>query len=93
MVAIARGLMSLPRLLMLDEPSLGLAPMIVEEMFRTITKINRERVTILLVEQNVLKAMEIARVAFVLEAGKVAMKGDTRTLLNDSQVKKAYLGL
>jgi branched-chain amino acid transport system ATP-binding protein len=93
MVAIARGLMSLPKLLMLDEPSLGLAPIIVEEMFRVITKINQERVTILLVEQNVLKAMEIASVAFVLETGKVIMKGDTRTLLKDSQVKKAYLGL
>ncbi len=93
MLAIARGLMSLPRLLMLDEPSLGLAPLVVEDIFKTIQQINREGVPILLVEQNVPQSLAISNHAFVLEEGRIALSGEGSSLLTDPHIKKLYLGL
>jgi branched-chain amino acid transport system ATP-binding protein len=93
MVAIGRGLMSLPKLLMFDEPSLGLAPILVREIFGVIRKIREEGTTVLIVEQNVKQTLAIADRAYVLEHGKVAMQGAGRDLLNDPHVKTAYLGL
>ena len=93
MLAIARGLLSLPKLLMLDEPSLGLAPVLVKEVFSAVQRINQEGVTILLVEQNTHVALSIAARAYVLETGRVAMSGSGAALLNDARVKEAYLGL
>jgi branched-chain amino acid transport system ATP-binding protein len=93
MCAIARGLMSRPRLLLLDEPSLGLAPLMVEHMFRTIREINQQGVTVLLAEQNAFQALELADQAFVLETGKVLVSGSGQDLLEDPLVQKAYLGV
>lgn len=93
MLAIARGLLSKPKLLMLDEPSLGLAPVLVEQVFEVIQEINKRGVTILLVEQNVNHALAIANRAYVLETGRVIKSGKSDELLNDAQVKNAYLGL
>ncbi len=93
MLAIARGLLSKPKLLMLDEPSLGLAPVLVEQVFEVIQEINKRGVTILLVEQNVQYAVSIADRAYVLETGRVIKAGKSEELLNDPQVKNAYLGL
>ncbi|MBI1800802.1 MAG: ABC transporter ATP-binding protein [Chloroflexi bacterium] len=93
MLAIARGLLSRPKLLMLDEPSLGLAPVLVSEVFRIVQDINREGVTILLVEQNTQHALAIASRAYVLETGRVVMSGSGAELLNNPQVREAYLGL
>ena len=93
MVAIGRGLMAGPRLLMLDEPSLGLAPIMVQEMFRVIGEINRAGVTVLLVEQNTEHALALAHRGFVLESGRVALSGTGRELLASTQVREAYLGL
>ena len=93
MLAIARALMGRPRLLLLDEPSMGLAPIIVEEIFRIIKKINRDyNTTILLVEQNAHMALSIANRAYVLETGEVVLAGAAQDLANDPQVQKAYLG-
>jgi branched-chain amino acid transport system ATP-binding protein len=93
MLAIARGLMSRPELLMLDEPSLGLAPLMVEHMFKTIRQINQRGVTVLLAEQNAFQALDMADHAFVLETGRVIVSGTGRDLLDDPQVQKAYLGI
>jgi branched-chain amino acid transport system ATP-binding protein len=93
MLAIGRGLMSLPNLLMLDEPSLGLAPIVVKLVFATIEKIRAGGVTILLVEQNVRKTLQHAEMAYVLETGRIAMTGRGSDLLEDPHVMKAYLGL
>ncbi|MBI3707963.1 MAG: ABC transporter ATP-binding protein [Proteobacteria bacterium] len=93
MLAIGRGLMAGPRLLMLDEPSLGLAPILVEEMFRVVGEINRDRVTVLLVEQNTQHALALAHRGVVMESGRVAIAGRSRDLLADETVRKAYLGL
>jgi len=93
MVAIGRGLMAGPKLLMLDEPSLGLAPFLVEEVFRVITEINRLGVTVLLVEQNTQNALTLAHKGFVMELGRIALSGSGSELLADSNVRKAYLGL
>jgi len=93
MVAIGRGLMAGPRLLMLDEPSLGLAPFLVEEVFRVITEINRLGVTVLLVEQNTQHALTLAHKGFVMELGRIALSGSGSELLANSNVRKAYLGL
>ena len=93
MVAIGRGLMSLPKLLMFDEPSLGLAPILVREIFDVIRKIRQEGATVLIVEQNVKQTLAIADRAYVLEHGKVSMQGAGKDLLNDPHVKAAYLGL
>ena len=93
MCAIARGLMGLPRLLMLDEPSLGLAPILVGEVFRTILSLKDQGITVLLVEQNVHRALEIAQRGYVLELGRVTKSGPGRELLGDPYMKTAYLGL
>jgi branched-chain amino acid transport system ATP-binding protein len=92
MVAIGRGMMAGPKLLMLDEPSLGLAPLLVEEVFRVITEINRLGVTVLLVEQNTQHALTLAHKGFVMELGRIALSGSGNELLADSNVRKAYLG-
>ena len=93
MLAIARALLSRPKLLMLDEPSLGLAPLLVEQIFRVILEINRQGMTVLLVEQNVHHALAIAQRGYILETGNVVKAGRGQDLLNDPQVKSAYLGL
>jgi branched-chain amino acid transport system ATP-binding protein len=92
MVAIGRGLMARPRLMILDEPSLGLAPIVVKEMFEIIQSINREGITILLVEQNVQQSLKLADRAYVLENGRVVLEGAGGELLNDERVRAAYLG-
>jgi branched-chain amino acid transport system ATP-binding protein len=93
MVAIGRGLMARPRLLMLDEPSLGLAPLLVAELFDCIRRINADDVTVLLVEQNVHQALDIAHQAYVLENGRTVRSGTAAALLADDAIKAAYLGL
>ena len=93
MVAIARGLMSRPTILMLDEPSLGLAPIIVAEMFETVRRINAEGTTVLLVEQNVKQALEVASRGYVVETGRVVSSGTREELLASDEIRKAYLGL
>ncbi|MGE5593050.1 MAG: ABC transporter ATP-binding protein [Betaproteobacteria bacterium] len=93
MLAIARGLMANPRVLLLDEPSLGLAPKLVQEIFRTIREINREGVTILLVEQNARIALHVAHRAYVLETGHIVLAGPSRELREDPRVQQAYLGM
>ena len=92
MLAIGRALMSSPRLLLLDEPSLGLAPLLVREIFRTILQINRDGVTVLLVEQNAHMALSIAGRGYVLETGRVKLEDEAARLLQNEEVKKAYLG-
>jgi branched-chain amino acid transport system ATP-binding protein len=92
MLAIGRALMSRPRLLLLDEPSLGLAPLLVREIFRTIRDINERGVTVLLVEQNAHMALTVARRGYVLETGRVVLEDRAETLLQNAQVKDAYLG-
>ena len=92
MLAVARGLMSRPKLLMLDEPSLGLAPLLVKEIFDIIKRIHQEGMTVLLVEQNAFAALKIADFAYVLETGRVVLEGTGKDLLQDERVKKAYLG-
>lgn len=93
MVALGRGLMSRPQLIMFDEPSLGLAPKLVLTMFETIKKINDEGVTVLLSEQNVRHALELADRGYVLETGRVVLEGESGRLVSDEHVKKMYLGL
>lgn len=92
MLATARALMSHPTLLMMDEPSMGLSPILVDEIFSIITKINKEGTTILLVEQNAQMALSIANRAYVMETGHIVKEGNARDLLNDESVKAAYLG-
>ncbi len=93
MVAIGRGLMSRPRLLMFDEPSLGLAPILVKEVFRVIESIRSEGTTVLIVEQNVKQTLSVADRAYVLENGKIVIEGTGESLLGDEHVKMAYLGV
>jgi len=93
MLAIGRGLMTMPRLLILDEPSLGLSPMLVSTIFSLVRKLNEEGISVLLVEQNVHQTLAIADYAYVLEKGRVVQSGAGRELLNDPKVKEAYLGL
>ena len=92
MLAIGRALMASPRLLMLDEPSMGIAPILVQRIYETIAEINRGGVTILLVEQNANYALELSSRAYVLETGQVVLRGDSAELRDDPQVQKAYLG-
>lgn len=92
MLAIGRALMSNPRLLLLDEPSLGLAPIMVSKIFRTIQEINHEGVTVLLVEQNARAALKLSHRGYVLENGAITMEGKSSDLLNDEKVRHAYLG-
>lgn len=93
MLAIGRGLMAQPELLVLDEPSLGLSPLLVEEMFSLIQSLNRDGLSILLVEQNVVQSLAIAHRAFVLEHGVIALSGMAAELLNDPGLKASYLGI
>jgi branched-chain amino acid transport system ATP-binding protein len=93
MLALGRGLMAEPRLLVLDEPSLGLSPRLVEEMFGLIARIHGEGVAVLLVEQNVVQALALAQRAYVLENGAVTIEGDAAALLEDARLRKAYLGM
>ncbi|MBP0633381.1 ABC-type branched-chain amino acid transport system, ATPase component LivF [Cupriavidus oxalaticus] len=92
MVALGRALMSRPRALLLDEPSLGLAPLVVKQMFEIIQRINRAGTTVLLAEQNAYAALGIAHRAYVIESGKIVMEGDRDTLLRDEGIRKAYIG-
>jgi branched-chain amino acid transport system ATP-binding protein len=92
MLAIARALMSRPRLLLLDEPSLGLAPQMVQTIFRVIREINAEGTTILLVEQNAHMALVTAHRGYVMETGRIVLSDDTKVLLASDRIKKAYLG-
>jgi len=92
MLAIGRALMSKPKLLMMDEPSLGLAPLIVQDVFEIIKMIHQEGMTILLIEQNAMAALKIADYGYVLETGTITLEGTGQELLNNEQVKKAYLG-
>ena len=93
MLALGRGLMSKPKLLMLDEPSLGLAPKLVPLVFEVIERVNKEGITILLVEQNVHQALESADRSYVLEEGKIVLEGKGKELINNDHVKRAYLGM
>jgi branched-chain amino acid transport system ATP-binding protein len=93
MLAIARGLMANPRLMLLDEPSLGLSPLFVKNIFDIIAEINRQGTSILLVEQNVFQSLRIAHRAYVLETGRVVLTGSGQELLGNEHVKKAYLGI
>ncbi|PYN47782.1 MAG: branched-chain amino acid ABC transporter ATP-binding protein [Candidatus Rokuibacteriota bacterium] len=93
MCAIGRALMALPRILMLDEPTLGLAPVLVARIFETVRTINGQGVTVLLVEQNVRQALTLAHRACVLESGRLVLEGQARDLLGDERLKRAYLGL
>ena len=93
MLAIGRAMMAEPRLLILDEPSLGLSPLLVEEMFALVQTLNREGLSIFLVEQNVMQSLEIADNAYVIENGQVVMNGAAASLIDDPDLKKSYLGL
>ena len=92
MLAIARGLMARPKLLMLDEPSLGLAPVVVANIFSTIREINKQGATILLVEQNVVHSLKISHQGFVIENGRVVLSGTGEALLKDEHTKEVYFG-
>lgn len=92
MLAIGRALMNRPKMLLLDEPSMGLAPLVVKDIFDTIVEINKSGTTVLLVEQNANMALAIAHRAYVLETGKIVTSGNAQDLLNDSAIKNAYLG-
>ena len=92
MLAMARALMSKPKLMMLDEPSMGLAPILVDQIFDIITELHESGVTILLVEQNAQMALSVADRAYVLETGRIAMSGNAADLLQNDDVQKAYLG-
>jgi branched-chain amino acid transport system ATP-binding protein len=92
MLAIGRALMARPKLLLLDEPSMGIAPILVQRIYETIAEINRGGVTILLVEQNANYALEAARRGYVLETGTIVLEGESDTLRTDPEVQRAYLG-
>lgn len=93
MLAIGRGLMAEPRLLILDEPSLGLSPLLVEELFALIRRLNAEGITLLLVEQNVMQSLEVASRAYILENGAFVLQGSSADIREDPKLKRAYLGL
>lgn len=92
MLAMGRALMSKPNIILMDEPSMGLSPLLVTEIFDIIQSINKSGTTVLLVEQNAKKALSIANRAYVLETGKIVLEGDAKELMNNDQIKKAYLG-
>ena len=92
MLAMGRALMCKPKMLLLDEPSMGLSPLLVKEIFKIIRQVNRNGVTVLLVEQNAKMALEIANRAYVLETGRIKMEGEAHELANNIEVRKAYLG-
>lgn len=93
MLAMGRGLMSLPLLLMLDEPSLGLSPILVKNIFDIVTQIKKQGMTVLLVEQNIYNALQLSDRAYVLETGKIVLEGEGKELLENEHIKKAYLGI
>lgn len=93
MLAIGRGLMASPQLLMLDEPSLGLAPLLVQEVGRIIRTISKDGVTLLLIEQNAKMALRLANRGYVLETGSIAIEGNSQELISNDKVRKAYMGL
>jgi branched-chain amino acid transport system ATP-binding protein len=93
MVAIARALMSRPRLLILDEPSLGLAPIVVRSIFETVRRINAEGTTVLLVEQNLAQSLQLSHRGYVLETGRIALEGNGAALLANPHTRKAFLGV
>jgi len=93
MLATARGLMSHPRILLMDEPSMGLAPVLVDQIFDVIKELNQKGTTILLVEQNALMALSVAHRAYVLQTGSIVLSGKASDVVNDESVKKAYLGI
>jgi branched-chain amino acid transport system ATP-binding protein len=93
MLVIGRGLMAMPKFMMFDEPSLGLAPKLLSEVYRTLAKLRDEKITILLSEQNVRQALAITHRGYVLENGRIILSGDSKELLNNEMVKKAYLGV
>ena len=93
MVAIGRGLMAMPRILMLDEPSLGLAPVLIKDIFETVREIADQGTTVLMVEQDVNHSLSLSDRGYVLEHGRVAMEGPARELLGDPHIKEAYLGI
>ncbi len=93
MLAIGRALMSRPRVLLLDEPSLGLAPILVDTIFQVLQEINKTGTTILLIEQNALKALKTAHRGYVLETGRIVQEGTTKELLESPDVQRAYLGI
>ena len=92
MLAVGRALMAKPKMILMDEPSMGLSPLLVQEIFRIIQEVHRQGITVLLVEQNARMALSISDRAYVLETGKISISGDAAALLNDPRVKKAYLG-
>jgi branched-chain amino acid transport system ATP-binding protein len=92
MVAIGRALMGRPKVLLLDEPSLGLAPLVVKQVLAAIKAINEAGTTVLLAEQNAFAALQIAHRAYVIESGRIVMEGDRETLLGDERIRKAYIG-
>ncbi len=92
MLAIGRGLMAAPKILLLDEPSLGLAPIIVDTVFDVVIRLNRQGQTILLVEQNAYRSLEVANYAYVLETGRIVLEGEANKLIDDPHVKRTYLG-
>ena len=92
MLAISRALLAKPKLILLDEPSLGLAPLVVADIFRTIKRINRAGTTVLLVEQNVKQAMKISHFAYVLETGRIILQGESKELMEEPKIKEAFLG-
>ena len=93
MLAVGRALMSNPKIILMDEPSMGLSPLLVKEIFHIIQEVHKQGITVLLVEQNAKMALSIADRAYVLETGHISMSGPAQELLNDEKVKKAYLGL
>ena len=93
MLAVGRALMSHPKILLMDEPSMGLSPLLVKEIFKIIEEVHKQGITILLVEQNAKMALSIADKAYVLETGRIKMSGDAKELLNNDDVRKAYLGV
>ena len=93
MLAIGRGLMAEPRLLILDEPSLGLSPLLVEELFALIKSINAEQIAVLLVEQNVVQSLEVAQRAYILDNGAIVLEGRAADIRDDPNLRRAYLGM
>lgn len=93
MLAIARALMMCPKIIMLDEPSLGLAPIVVEEVFQIISSVSKTGVSMLLIEQNLMQSLSIADRGYVLETGSIAMEGEAKALLANEAITKAYLGI
>lgn len=93
MLAVGRALMAKPKLLLMDEPSMGLSPILVKEIFKIIEEVHKQGITVLLVEQNAKMALSIADKAYVLETGRIKMSGDAKELMSNDDVRKAYLGV